>query len=202
MLGRPIAHNPLAELVRREQPRAMIASAGSYVLTGQVITPRANRRIHVAAGSYTLTGFDVEFPITFSALSYYRIVLVGTTSNHIRHFKMAQNFQMTAGDTKSLVITVRNSSGEPVNITGSTVKWQCARSYGKASIISKSTTLGISLSDPTNGIFTVTLDPPDTEDLSGIYHHEAQVTAADGSISTVLVGTMKINKALIESTAT
>lgn len=200
MLGRPVAHNPLAELKRTEPPRAMIAAAGEYLLTGQVVTPRAARTLSIDVGTYTLTGFDVSFPVTFSPTSYYRVILVGTTSNHIRHFKMAQNFQMIAGDYKTLVITVRNSDGDPVNITGATVKWQAARSLGKASVISKTTSSGISLNDPTNGIFTVTLNHSDTDSLSGIYHHEAEVTDSSGFRSTVIAGTMKVNKPLIEAT--
>lgn len=202
MLGRPVAYTTVAELVRTEPARAMIAAAGSYTLNGQDVIPRAARMMAPAVGNYTLNGQDVEFPITFSPTSYIRILLVGTTSSHIRYFKMAQNFQMVAGDSKTLVITVRNSVGDPVNITGSTIKWQAARSLGKASIISKTTSSGISLSDPTNGIFTVTLNPDDTEDLRGVYHHEAQVTDASNNISTVLSGTMTIRPPLIESTAT
>lgn len=196
MLGRPIAVMPLAELVRDEPDPRIIAALGEYALTGQDITGRADRAIYPDAGSYILTGQDVEFPISFSASSYYRILLVGSTSTRIRFFRMAQNFVMTAGDTKTLVVTIRNAAGDVVNITGSSVKWKAARSYGKAAVLSKSTSDDISLSDPTNGIFTVSLAPEDTEDLKGIYHHEAEITDADGAISTVLTGTMKINPAL------
>ena len=114
-----------------------------------------------------------------------------------------QNFTLTAGDTKSLVITVKDNEGVAVDITGASVKWQAARSFGKASAISKATGgSGIVLTNPSTGVFTVTLDADDTEDLKGQFYHEAQVTLADGTIATVLFGTMKINPALIESTAT
>lgn len=197
---RPIAHTTPAEAVRREPAARMIAALGTYTLTGQIVTPRAARRIDAAVGSFTLAGQIVNFSVTFSTSSFLRIVLVGSTSNHIRSFRMATNFVMTAGDSKTLVVTVRNADGDAVNITGATIKWQAARSYGKASVITKSTSSGISITDGTNGVFTVTLNTSDTDSLSGIYHHEAELTATDSTKSTVLVGTMKINPALIEAT--
>lgn len=116
---------------------------------------------------------------------------------------MIQNFQMVAGDTKYLVVTVRDADGVAVDLTGAGIKWQCARSFGKASVLSKATGgSGIAITSASGGIFTVTLSPSDTESMGGNYYHEAQVTASDGTISTVMFGTMKVNKALIESTAT
>lgn len=196
----PIAYTTPAEGERREPAARMIATAGNYTLTGAVVTPRAARIISASASSYALTGQSIDFYISFSTTSFLRIVLVGSTSNHIRNFRMATNFVMTAGDSKTLVITVRNADGDAVNITGATIKWQAARSYGKTSVISKTTSSGISITDGTNGVFAVTLSPSDTDSLSGIYHHEAELTATDTTKSTVLVGTMKINPALIEAT--
>ena len=113
------------------------------------------------------------------------------------------NFRMTAGDTKVLVVTVTDDDGLAVDLTGATVKWQAARSFGKDAAISKATGgSGIVLNDPANGQFTITLNPSDTEDLSGEYFHEAEVTATDTTISTVLQGSFKINPRLIASTAT
>ena len=112
---------------------------------------------------------------------------------------MATDFTMFAGDDKTLTVTVLDPDGDAVNITAATIKWQCARSLGKASAISKTTSSGITITSASGGIFTVALEDTDTEDLSANYQHEAEVTFADGTISTVLSGTMKIIPVLIEA---
>lgn len=113
---------------------------------------------------------------------------------------MASNFVMYAGDDKTLQVRVTDPDGEAVNLTAAAIKWQCARSLGKASVIFKSTSSGITLTDPADGQFEVTLEDGDTEDLAGTYQHEAQVTFSDGTISTVLSGTMKVIPVVIEAT--
>lgn len=198
---RPVCSTLPGDEVGTALPYRMNVAAGEYTLTGQNVGLAWGHVLVVGTGSYTLNGQDVEFPISFSAESATRIILQGTTSNRSNHV-MIQNFNMVAGDTKTLVVYVKDADGDPVNISGATIKWQAARSHGKASVITKSTSSGITISDGPNGIFSVTLNPSDTESLSGTYAHEAQVTASDSTISTVLQGTMKVNKALIESTAT
>lgn len=113
---------------------------------------------------------------------------------------MATNFAMFAGDDKTISVTVTDPNGDPVNLTSATIKWQAARSLGKASVISKTTSSGITITDAANGEFEVTLSDTDTDDLSGTYQHEAEVTFADGTKSTVLSGTMKVIPVVIEAT--
>ena len=200
MLGlAPLATVPLAAALNEVTGR-VLASSGPYLVSGQAVALRAARKLVAATGSYALTGQSIETILSFSAAAFGRVILVGSTAAPAFGFKMIQNFEMTAGDDKTLVITVRDANGNPVSITGASIKWQCARSFGKASSISKTTSSGISITDGANGVFAVTLDDTDTESLVGNFIHEAQVTASDGSISTVVSGTMKINKALIEAT--
>jgi len=113
---------------------------------------------------------------------------------------MTSDFEMYAGDDKTLIVTVKDRNGDAVVITSATIKWQASRSQGKASVISKTTSSGITISDGPNGVFEITIDDTDTEDLKGLYYHEAEVTFADGSISTVMAGTMRINPVLIGAT--
>lgn len=112
------------------------------------------------------------------------------------------NFSMFAGDDKTLQVTVTDEDGDPVNLTAASIKWQCARSLGKASAISKTATSGggITITGAATGDFEVTLDDTDTEDLAGTYQHEAEVTFSDGTISTVLSGTMKVIPVVIQAT--
>ena len=113
---------------------------------------------------------------------------------------MATNFSMFAGDDKTIQVTVTDPDGDPVDLTSATIKWQAAKSLGKASAISKSTSSGITITDAANGEFEVTILDTDTDDLVGTYQHEAEVTFTDGTKSTVLSGTMRINPVVIEAT--
>ncbi|MDP2621465.1 MAG: hypothetical protein Q8P46_15060 [Hyphomicrobiales bacterium] len=112
-----------------------------------------------------------------------------------------QNFVMFAGDTKTLRVTVRDNEDNAVDLTSASIKWECGRSYGKASTISKATGgSGITITDATGGEFEVLLDADDTEDQAGVFYHEAEVTFSDDTISTVLSGTMTVQRVLIEAT--
>ena len=144
-----------------------------------------------------LSGNDVSFVISFSQAAAIRILLVGSTSTRKTGFDMISDFNMVAGDTKTLVVTVKDSSGNPVNIAGAAILWRASRSIRKTAALSKEVNDGIVISDGPNGQFTVSLDPADTDDMHGEYYHEAQVTALDGTISTVLRGAMKVDRALI-----
>ena len=200
MLGNhAIAGSPLAAIYTT-LPNAVLGELGSYTLSGQAAALRIGRNVVAAAGSYSIDGQTVSFTISLSQAAIGQVALVGSTSVLISGFKMITNFVMTAGDDKTLVVTVKDANGTAVNITGASIKWQCARSFGKASDISKTTSSGISITDGANGVFTVTLTAANTESLRGNFYHEAQLTDSGGAISTVLFGTMKVNPALIEAT--
>lgn len=100
--------------------------------------------------------------------------------------KKNQDFDMYAGDTKDIVVTMSDSA----NIDGSTVKWGLKKSVKDTMLVSKNTGgLGITVSGTA---FTVRLNPSDTLGLSGRYYHEAEVTDVLGNVSTVTVGHITI----------
>lgn len=104
-----------------------------------------------------------------------------------------QNFEMYAGNTKNIVVTVAD-----VNLTGATVKWAMKKTiYDAEPAVAKTTAAGIAVTDATTGIFTVTLFPADTRNLSGTYQHEAEITDAPGNVSTVLTGQLTIHLSAI-----
>lgn len=197
MLGfDPLAGKPLAA-ISATLPSGIVPERGLFVLTGNAVDLYRNRTVVADVGGFTLSGQSVGFILSISQASFYRTLLVGSTAARTTGFKMITNFMMVAGDSKTLVISVKDAEGVAVNITDATVKWRAARSFGKTAVISKLTDSGIQITDGPNGQFTVTLDPTDTDELKGTYYHEAEVTFSDGTISTVLSGTMKINPALI-----
>lgn len=109
--------------------------------------------------------------------------------------KQSQDFLMWSGDDKVITVTVYDSDDVVVDITGATIAWQLSQNVDSAALITKTAGDGVVLSDPTNGQFTITLDPADTASLSGRYYHEAQITDSSGDISTGLVGhtTIKVD---------
>lgn len=92
-----------------------------------------------------------------------------------------QNFNMVSGDTKRLVIDIKE------DIAGASVKWVLFKS-GEPEI-----TL-IKEGNVIDGKINITLEKGDTEDLNGIYKHECELTDQQGNISTVTSGTVIIIK--------
>lgn len=99
-----------------------------------------------------------------------------------------QNFEMYAGDTKTVTVTV---SG--VDLTGASVKWAAKKSiYNVEPDIYKETADGLMIA--ASDSFVIALAPEDTAALVGSYYHEAEVTDAAGNVSTVMTGTVKIER--------
>lgn len=124
---------------------------------------------------------------------------------------MATDFEMVAGDTRTLLVPVDDGDGGVVSLDNCTVQWRLARGVNApAALIEKSTDdpespAGVTIVPPTgDGLwsFAVRLDPADTEGLKGSFYHEAQVTDEIGEISTVLRGAAKILPALIKPAST
>jgi len=114
-----------------------------------------------------------------------------------------QNFELYAGESKVLTVTVKDAAGALIDLTGSTIEWIVKRAEDDAAgLITKTTvpiTGGITLSNQTTnkGEFTITLLPADTLSLGGAsYYHEAEVTDAATNVSTVTRGVVTVKKAL------
>jgi hypothetical protein len=103
---------------------------------------------------------------------------------------VSQNFDIYAGDTKDIIITVKKKDGTPVNLSGATIKWVAVR--GKTTIISKDNDNGIVITDAINGECTIRLDHLDTLSLLGSLYYECVVIDTFGNQTTVAVGTMKV----------
>ncbi len=109
----------------------------------------------------------------------------------------SQDIEVYAGEIRSIVVTVTNNNDRAVeDLTSASVSWKVKS--GSTTVISKSVGSGIALaSDPTTGVFTISLQAADTSSLSGVYAHEARVTLADGTIATVSVGRFIVRPTLI-----
>lgn len=106
---------------------------------------------------------------------------------------------MFEGESKDVRVTVVDQDGVPFDLSGSTVRWEAQPDLtaSGASIIKATGGQGITLTNPTQGIFTIRLDPADTLGLAGGFYHEAQVTDSAGNVATVLTGRLTIQKTAI-----
>jgi len=112
------------------------------------------------------------------------------------------NFSFYAGDKKLVTITVLDASSEAVDIAGATIRWQAARSTADDDLVLQKSTGDspgdITITDPSNGVFVVTLNEVDTDALSGLYYYEAEVVIS-GDISTVIAGYFYVIPTLIRA---
>lgn len=76
-----------------------------------------------------------------------------------------QHLRIRWGDEATWLVTVTDQAGTPINITGATSRFTGklrATDVDAAAIFSKTTGAGITLTDPTNGVASVTLSDTDT----------------------------------------
>lgn len=114
---------------------------------------------------------------------------------------MKQNFEITAGDTVPVIITIADDSGAAVNLTGASARWAAApgtpRRFSPTPVIAKETGAGIEITNAALGELRIDLDPADTQDLAGDFYHELQVTDSSGGVTTPLSGLMTITRQLV-----
>src|SRR3990167_5713629 len=111
---------------------------------------------------------------------------------------ITQNLGTVAGDSHTLTVTVKDRDNDAVDITSASITWKAARTIHKTAVLTKTTSNGgIGITNGAGGVFTITISAGDTSGFTGDYYHEVQVTFADGTVSTVLSGTMTVIPALI-----
>lgn len=112
------------------------------------------------------------------------------------------NVKMVSGDTKTLRIKVIGTDRLPYSLAEAVrIDWQLAKTVSAATPL-----LSKEMADEGTGIYQngddwfidVNLAPTDTEDLSGEYYHECQITMSDGAIATPFAGTFEIVKDLVQ----
>lgn len=83
--------------------------------------------------------------------------------------------------------TVKDKSGNIVDLTGSHIKWQVKKTYKTDALITKQSDAGgIVITDAVNGVFSIILDAIDTLNIApGDYKHEAIVTNSAGKSVTL-----------------
>ena len=107
------------------------------------------------------------------------------------------NLRMFQGDDLRVICTVRDQTGQLVDISNAqSIRWQAAPRVNDAPVIEKSLGNGLSISSPTG--FTFDITSAESAPLSGQYYHEAEVVTDQGLTYTALFGTLIIDRALID----
>lgn len=107
------------------------------------------------------------------------------------------DFTMFEGDSKVLNVTVRDTLGALVDLTGVTIIFALAKNAKSEPLFTKAVGSGITIPDPEGGVFEVVLDPENTRGLKGKLYYEAEVNDA-GTLSTVLTGWVAFLESLID----
>lgn len=112
-----------------------------------------------------------------------------------------QDFQLVSGNDKTLNFTVLDQDDLVVDLTGSTIVWALADSEkSKTRLITYTSPVNVTLTDPTNGKFSVSIQSADSEPLPPKnYYHEARVTSAGGDQTTVAFGTAEVLRNIIDT---
>ena len=117
-----------------------------------------------------------------------------------------QNFEMYAANDVELDMSLFDEDGEPLDLTGSTVRWALASAYDPTiALLAKSSAGmgGILITSAAEGTVIVVLEREDTLGFGGQpYVHEAAVINSDGAATTVLTGFVTINKTTNTNAAT
>jgi len=107
---------------------------------------------------------------------------------------MSDQLRITRGDTYSFDLALTDENGAVQNITGWTFFLTLKEFKDQSdddAVLYKEVT---SHSDPTQGETTITLDPDDTKNLSGIYYYDIQVKTNANEVITILNNTITIEK--------
>lgn len=107
------------------------------------------------------------------------------------------DFDLYAGETVTLVIDVVDKDAEDAakDLTGATGTFIVKRSG--TTLFSKTVGSGITLSTSVTGRMTVSISAANTSSASGTYSYQCRMTLADGTVVTVIAGSMTVLSSLI-----
>jgi hypothetical protein len=101
-----------------------------------------------------------------------------------------QNVEIHIGDSKRICLTIYDEDDNLLDITDYTLYYYVYESSGNP-LITKSSGDGITIVNAGNGSCTVDFEPSDTENMSGDYKHEVDIT--DGTdVYTVMTGKLTV----------
>jgi hypothetical protein len=111
-------------------------------------------------------------------------------------------FDMTAGDTKNIFVTITDKLGTPIDLSAaSSIRWWVSRGtvekFSRTPVLMKSLEVGIDEVSLLDGQFVIRLRSVDSAELNGAYYFEVEVIDAAGNVSTPVVDSFTVKKDLI-----
>lgn len=105
------------------------------------------------------------------------------------------NLEMHAGETKWLEVTVADQYSVPVNLTGADITYIAQLPVP----IEKTVGNGITLTDPTAGVFEIAIGEDDTVGIERTIsvEHECKVATATGEVMVAFAGRLTVRDSLI-----
>jgi hypothetical protein len=108
-----------------------------------------------------------------------------------------QDFEIWNNTSLNLTVSVTDDAGDEKSLAGCDITWVL---YGDDLVTQITKTNapagGITVTDETGGVFVVALVPDDTDNLVGVYHHEARVDDGTNEVM-VLTGVAIINRSQV-----
>lgn len=107
---------------------------------------------------------------------------------------------MVSGDTKKLRVRVIQPDRSPYSLAEMlTGVWKVAKTVKATAVITKTMADDqiTPVQDGENWYIEIDLEAADTEDLSGSFYHECQITKSDGTVATPFSGTVTIKEDLV-----
>jgi hypothetical protein len=92
-----------------------------------------------------------------------------------------QNFEMYAGDTLDITVTLTDAGGAPLDLTGLTLWW------GMADVVRQ-----------VDETLVIHLIPADTEALIGAQRHQLRAIDVNGRVETLLTGVARITESVFQ----
>lgn len=110
------------------------------------------------------------------------------------------DFEMVQGDDLRVQVTVKDSAGDAVDISGATsIRWGLARRLGDTPLLTKTLDAG-EIIIPSDNLLYFDIDNTDSAALDpGYYAHELEVITSAGLIYTPLQGRARILPQILEA---
>lgn len=90
---------------------------------------------------------------------------------------MKRNIDMIKGQSFTFSGVLRDDSGTPRDLTSATLVWRVGGRFFSRSLFSLTEGNGITITDATNGKWSVTIRPSDTDEQdSGRFRHQGEAT--------------------------
>lgn len=107
-----------------------------------------------------------------------------------------QDFTVYAGDYTVPIVSVTDGNGNALDISAAPdIIWSAQRDIQSASVITKKLSTGGIAKLQTQGEFSITLLPTDTQNLTGFYMHKVVILDDAGEPSTITLGRMQVGLA-------